>query len=617
MKYYSIINLLIKGTLTLALFSLYTLGNAQCVQRVQVLEYMGASPKQPLGGVIVGVSNAPQAQSDESGNIQLNFRTQKEGDPVQVRRIEKAGYELFNSSAIQQWIVSDNEPFRIVMCRTDSLRAMREEYMKHASASYRQQYERESQAIEREHRQRQTSEEDFNRQMMSLQQFYNLQAAQLARYVDQFVRIDLSELTQKEAEIIRLASSGRLGEAISAFERADYVGQLAQQIADIQKIDSAQSKLRDELARLYRERLDLLHVIYRQFIVYKLAGGRENYAKAYHLLKNVADTDSTSFEANWLYVILAKEQNMVDDVVKYATRCLSLTGQEHLLRRINCYRIMNATYGNIGDVEKELYYENKAIDICEEAFRTGHGTPFVRELYASMMLNRSEQAQKNGEYDEALRYMEMAEGPFVEAYREFETDKSRYYMACVLDIKSLILNGINPKDPQVLALSDSLIQLLHPHCMESTYMMECYASALNNRIHFFEKGSPEQEECAIMSSDFMKRIYEMNPNGNDLNYTLSLIVLAGTYLSRDKADAASPLIEDIEKMTASIETRYRRPFPHFHAKIIELKIRYALAKGTPAESLHELAQQGLQYFNQMLPHEQKQNEETLTLFKSL
>ena len=601
--------------LSLSLLTVGTWAYGQCLQQVQVLEYMGASPKSPLEGVLVGVSNAPQALSDVNGNLQLNFRTLKEGAHVQVRRIEKTGYEIFNTAAIQQWSTSDNETFRIVMCRSDRFKAMRDDYMQKASASYREQFNKERELLEAERKERKTTEEEYDLKLMQLQQFYSMQASQLSRYIDQFVRIDLSELDSMQSQLVQLVSEGRFDDAISAYEKADYLGKYSQQIADIQKIDSAQAQLRDILTRMYKERLDLLHIIYRQVTLYQLAGGRTNYGKAYQLLKGVADADTTDFDANWLYNRFANEQNMVPDVVKYTTRCLNVTGREHRLRRINCYRLLSEIYSRVNQPDQEEYYADKAIEICEEAINEGHPTPSIIELYASLMLNRSEKCLHAGKVEEAKKYLEIAEGPFTEAYREFETDKSRYYMSFVLDTKASILHAINPADPQVISLSDTLLNMLRPHCMETMAMMQSFASALNNRITYLEKGSQAQEDCALESYEFMKRMYSMNPNGNDLTYIIATCDLAETYINRNKSDEAVPFIEQVKTQLPAVEARYKKPFPLLRTQFIYLQVLQAKLQN--ASNLKELAKQGLEEFNQLLPEEQKQHEYWRNTFEVL
>ena len=65
--------------------------NAQCQHKRVVMEYNETTTKSTLGGVEVLVINAGSTISDSNGNVTLKFRTQKPGDRVTARRIEKRG----------------------------------------------------------------------------------------------------------------------------------------------------------------------------------------------------------------------------------------------------------------------------------------------------------------------------------------------------------------------------------------------------------------------------------------------------------------------------------------------------------------------------------------------
>ena len=108
---------------------------SQVCQHGLVLEYNEKHEKTPLGQVEILVQNAGSTVSNTNGSFTLNFRTLKHGDKVVVRRIEKPEYELFNRDAIDQWIISrsENDIFTIVMCRSDRLKRLRDNYYKIAN----------------------------------------------------------------------------------------------------------------------------------------------------------------------------------------------------------------------------------------------------------------------------------------------------------------------------------------------------------------------------------------------------------------------------------------------------------------------------------------------------
>ena len=73
---------------------------AQSTQQVVVREYQQKQQKTPLEGVSLTVQNAGSSMSDARGALTLQFRSLKAGDPVQVRRVDLSGYEIFNKEIV-------------------------------------------------------------------------------------------------------------------------------------------------------------------------------------------------------------------------------------------------------------------------------------------------------------------------------------------------------------------------------------------------------------------------------------------------------------------------------------------------------------------------------------
>ena len=104
---------------TLLLTTISLTLSAQSVQHGFVKEYNGTARKSPLSEVEISVRNASRTQTDQQGKFELNFRTLKRGDRVEVKEINKLGFEVFNKEAIEAWrIASDDSPFTIVLCKS-------------------------------------------------------------------------------------------------------------------------------------------------------------------------------------------------------------------------------------------------------------------------------------------------------------------------------------------------------------------------------------------------------------------------------------------------------------------------------------------------------------------
>ncbi len=290
---------------------------AQSEQRITVLEYNGKEGKTPLAQVGVTVLNAGSALSDDKGEATLKFRTLHAGDRVSVRRIEKAGFEIFNSQAIEQWSVSPQRPFQIVLCRSEKFMALRDQYSRVASDSYAKQYKAAQARLAAERKKTKMLEETYQQKMLDLENQYQQQLEDLENYVDQFARIDLSELNNQQSELIKLVQDGKIDKAIQKYESADYQAQYKKQCEEIAKIDRAQAQLTIVEAQKRSEREKVFQAIHRQIATYRLAGGRENFQKVTDLMKSVADADTTNLEAVFDYARHALNQSLYAESETY------------------------------------------------------------------------------------------------------------------------------------------------------------------------------------------------------------------------------------------------------------------------------------------------------------
>lgn len=291
--------------------------SAQSEQKVQVLEYKGASGKAPMNEVALTVTNAASAMSDAQGEMTLRFRTLKPGDKVTIRRIDRVGYEIFNKQAIEQWAISPAHPFQLILCASDRLKSLQDQYMSVASASYAKQLKKEQARLAAERKKNRLKEEEYQTQLQQLQDEYDQQLEDLENYVDHFSRIDLSELTGEQQKLISLVQQGKIDEAIARYEKGDYLGKYEKECREIEEIANAQQRLAQIEEEKRQQREAVRQAIGRQIATYRLAGGRENFAKVTNLLKQVADADTTQLDAVWEYAEHAMNQHMESEALHY------------------------------------------------------------------------------------------------------------------------------------------------------------------------------------------------------------------------------------------------------------------------------------------------------------
>lgn len=182
---------------------------AQTIQKGVIKEYNERSQKTPLGGVELNVRSANSTVSDKNGGFSLSFLTLKPGEKVNVRRVEKLGYEIFNKEAIEQWNLNPKDPFLIVMCKSEKFKRIRDNYERVASESYSKQLKREEAVLVKLKTEGKLKEAEYQKKLYEIREEYERQLDNLENYIDRFSRIDLSELSVIEQEIIELVHKAK------------------------------------------------------------------------------------------------------------------------------------------------------------------------------------------------------------------------------------------------------------------------------------------------------------------------------------------------------------------------------------------------------------------------
>lgn len=347
---------------SVVIFGLIVAGalSAQTRQQGQMMEYDLMTKKKPLKAVEIQVLNAQSTVSDKNGAFLLEFRTLKPGDRVQVRSIEKDGYEIFNKEAVEQWNVSSGDGiFEIVMCRSDKFKALKDSYNRASSASYDRQYKQEVARVEKQLQEGKLLSEEYEQQLQQISERYDRQLQTLDTYVDKFARLDLTRLSGTEQQIVSLVKDGRFDEAIALYEKQNLVGQITDEINDLREINEAQKKLAKK-ADEKQTSINRLHdAILRQANVLMLAGGQENMDKVEQLYEQLTTLLPDDTRARMTYIAYLLEQRRFDKaaVVVEATDTTNLDPWY----REELYKYAGELYYQMGDYMRSLDYDYRAM----------------------------------------------------------------------------------------------------------------------------------------------------------------------------------------------------------------------------------------------------------------
>ena len=372
--------------LTISIGSLFHLCTfAQTVQLGVVKEYNEKLSKTDLGDVEIVISNASSTTSDAHGTFMLQFRTLKPGDKVNVRRIEKLGYEIFNKEALEQWFVSrDGRPFTIIMCRSDRFKRIRDNYSRVSSASYERQLKKEEARLAEERKSGKLKEAEYEAALKKLNEEYDQQLDNLDNYVDRFSRIDLSELSETEARIIELVQGGEIEKAIELYEAQGLEEKYKQQVAIGRKTTAAIDTLTALKEQSLVSRDSLFASILRKNEMLKLAGGKENFQKVSLSLKNVVLSDSTNLDAVWEYATYSQQQSDFQEAVTYYLIFIRACNDKQ--KKTTAMLRLADTYMKLKRYEDCAIWEEKALSIAREL--SSYDAESYQELLAQTLVSK-------------------------------------------------------------------------------------------------------------------------------------------------------------------------------------------------------------------------------------
>lgn len=339
---------------------------ARTVQTGVVREYKWKAKKTALAGVELQVYPAQSTASDRNGNFRLEFLTLKPGERINVRRIEKEGYEIFNKDALEQWNLNPTASFMIVMCRSNMFKQLKDTYYKNSGERYARQYRKAQDELKRLKDQNKIQQKEYIERLEQLEQEYGRQLENLDNYVDRFARIDLSEILPVEQEIIELVQAGKIDEAIAKYEELNAKEKLLDGISKRKEVGEAISTLTEVDRNLAADNDTLYAVVERQIQTLQL-GGADNNVKIRQLYCDIADADTTNIgwlidTGNFLHEYAADHQAALG----YFHKALASAEAQHGPRSEETSKVMNnlgVVYNNLGEFSKALDYLQRALDI--------------------------------------------------------------------------------------------------------------------------------------------------------------------------------------------------------------------------------------------------------------
>lgn len=531
----------------------------QAKQPCIVLQYNQKRAKTPLSGVMVHAKGSNNATTPEDGKITLSFHTLKPGDRVLHVTSTKDGYEIFNTDMVNNWIIArDGKPFELVMVKSDYLTQYKANLTQVSQDSYRKKLKQKEQELEKLKKDGQLKEEEYQKKYDELYDEYYEKLNNINNYIDQFARIDMSEVTDVEQRIIELVEHGKIEEAIRVYDSLDLTKKITAEANDILELSKA-IKSAEELSLQKKDNINELYESVKKKVSLKLMADKRREARKdissvlevfYKLYKEnpesyrpqIADLQfqlgelSSRYEAapyfdsalsNYLILCKKESERYSTSVVKAKIEVAKskqyfndYSGAEVLLFEVLDY-----------------YINHDSIQFQESIASTHH---LLGSLYANWP---EKKALAESHYDAALK-----------TYTDLTLQDSNSYLVTIASLKAeygSYLNDLWQKDKFIKAekqLSDAITdyQILVKSNPEYLKALEIHQAKLGTHYYFLwlkyktDDSYSKAEECfkAAHTTALNEKITfsNLNPEENILEHLIKL------YIEKDESEKIDEFI---------------------------------------------------------------------------
>ncbi len=373
--------------------------NAQTFQPCIVKEYNEELAKTPLAGVEVSVNDAGQRVSDSKGMLTLRFLTKNIGDHVDLVEISKLGYELFNKDAVAQWNISgESRPFTIVMCLSERFKKIKDNYNTISSASYAKQKRKEEERLKNEHQKGLLKEAEYKRKLQELQDEFDKQSLSVRPYIDHFARIDLSELSNQERDIVKLVKTGQIDSAICLYKQLHLEEHFKENRNSYSKLNEATEMLEQAKKKSNEQRDTIFQQIRRKNDVLMMQGGKENLKLVEKSYKEIADNDTTFLYGLSAYSSFLSDHHRNRENLRYLHLMEKCGEREYHNYLSSMYSSIAFTYFRLNENDSAKAYYAKSFE-ANDKYNKNDSVEYLQNLsnyYVVMaqIYNREGDSQK-------------------------------------------------------------------------------------------------------------------------------------------------------------------------------------------------------------------------------
>ena len=153
--------------------------------------------------------------------------------------------------------------------------------------NYKKKYEEAKAELAKSQKAGKLKEEEYRKKLNELEDQYDNALKNLDNYIDQFARIDLSEVSVEEQRILNMVQNGQIEEAVKAYDELGIIDKIGTEAKSYKNLDNAALQIEDEKDLRKRNIEQLFEAILRQVNFYILSDKKK---EIYDILTSLLET---------------------------------------------------------------------------------------------------------------------------------------------------------------------------------------------------------------------------------------------------------------------------------------------------------------------------------------
>lgn len=474
------------------------------IQPGVVMEYREDKPQRPLKGVEIEVKYAPSTTSNQKGAFSLQFNRLKPGSKVEVRKISKPGYVIYNDNAVKQWNISNNgTAFTILMADAKWFERVKNSLSSKAIVNREKKYKQEVARLEQKVKKGELSLQEKETQIMKLEDEFERLKDSIPAYAEFVTRININECTSQQAMIIRSLKEGEieLDEAIMRLRGLDFIGAY-------ERACEAKRELESQIHNIDTSRDSSLSGCDNYIAILKLAGGKDNYREIGNILKRAALADTTNLERVLDYAQFASQQNDLIEAAHFFRIYVNQIEDKEML----VMGLLGIARGEMQakNWNSSLFFFDEAKDIAAELVTDS--TSNSLQLYNVAQFEKTSLLYELGRYTEADSIMSI-----IYPYFESRNDGSingKSYLSTIQNNWANICRKIGQNDHAEQLLTNCLSLSRDLYELDSLNYGHDLSKSLSSLGGFYAaiKKYDEADKCYLESLDILSKLFKKNPD---------------------------------------------------------------------------------------------------------